>query len=54
LDTNCEKMPLFKAMRKNEKKKIFFQISTVQICTRVLWERVEKISETLTKRIERL
>jgi len=28
--------------------------STVQICTRLLWECVEKISKTLTTGIEKL
>jgi len=51
---NCEKLPLFRAVRKKWKKKVFFQNSTIQICTRLRWECVEKISETLTAWIERL
>jgi len=39
---------------KNEKKKLFFQNSTIQICTRLLREHVEKNLETLTTQIKRL
>jgi len=50
LDRNCEKLPLFRATRK----KLFFQHSTVQICSRLLWKCVEKNSKTLTTWIERV
>jgi len=55
LGTNCEKLSLFKVVRKKWKeKKIYFQNSTAQVCTRLLKERVENISKTLTTQIERL
>jgi len=54
LGTNREKLPLFRAMRKKLRKKKVFSNSTIQICTRLLWECVEKISNTLTAWIERL
>ncbi len=35
-------------VQKTIEKKIFFQNSIVQICSRLIWECMEKISETLT------
>jgi len=39
---------------KNEKKEVFFQNSTIQIYTRLLWECEETNSKTLIEWIERL
>jgi len=45
LGTNCEKVPLFRVVRKKWKKTLFKKNSIIQICTRLLWKCVEKIQK---------
>jgi len=52
LGANCEKLLLFRIVRKNDLK--INKNSTIQICTRLLRKCVEIFSKTLTIQIERL